>query len=389
MNRKITTFLLLHFIGFCCYAEGSLAWLKDEMMRQLSGCRVPSNSGVVLHTPDGIGHYKALWTRDYYYMIKYAWDYLDPVETKAAIEYLINGQREDGCIPDRVNAEGVAIYSPGGINNPLADHAVDNGPFLALLVCEYVQQTGDLEFFKKVEPAVRRGLEHIRKAKNGLVHNPPEEPQCVYGFTDIVTKTGHLLFSSSLYYQACVEMEKVSRLTDYGNVADYQKQSKAIKRSIGILWDDKSGMFFAADVDCRQIDIWGSAFAVEVGLADDEQADRISEFLVNNKESIFQRGQVRHLPGKETWQRLFVDFHPEGSYQNGAFWATPLPWMVEVIARKDPALARQLVLDTIEYFQENGVAECINGEYRKVPNFVVSTTNLYGAYSRLDSGSSE
>ena len=89
------------------------------------------------------------------------------------------------------------------------------------------------------------------------------------------------------------------------------------------------------------------------------------------------------MPGKETWDRLFVDFHPEGSYQNGAFWATPLPWIVPVVARTDEALARKLVDDCIRDFQANGVAECINGEDRKVPNFVVSITNLYAAYTSL------
>ncbi|MEX0322634.1 MAG: hypothetical protein AB3N63_10780 [Puniceicoccaceae bacterium] len=376
--------LIVSITASICQAGDALGWLKQEAMRQLSGCRVPSESGVILHTPDGIGHYKALWTRDFYYMIKYAPDLMDNEELKASIAFLLEGQREDGCIPDRVNAQEKAIYSPGGENNPLADHALDNAPFLALALCEYVKITGDLDFFRKVEPAVKRGLDHIRRAENGLVYNPPESPECVYGFTDIVTKTGNLLFSSALYYLACNEMATTCREADHGKHADYEKRALRIKKNIGVLWNEDAGMFFAADVDCRQLDIWGSAYVVDVGLATNEQANRVSKFLVENSDSIFQHGQVRHLPGKETWDRLFVDFHPEGSYQNGAFWATPLPWIVPVVARNSPTLARKLVDDCIRDFKTNGVAECINGEDRKVPNFVVSITNLYAAYSNLE-----
>ena len=39
-----------------------------------------------------------------------------------------------------------------------------------------------------------------------------------------------------------------------------------------------------------------------------------------------------------------------------------------------------MLVDVIEDFKANGVAECINGNYRKVPNFVAGITNLYGVY---------
>ncbi len=84
-----------------------------------------------------------------------------------------------------------------------------------------------------------------------------------------------------------------------------------------------------------------SAYAAEVGLATDEQQDRIAGYLLAHWDEIVQRGQIRHLPGKQGWQRLFVDRHPVGSYQNGAHWATPLPWVVPVVARKAPERANR------------------------------------------------
>ena len=79
--------------------------MKEATLKQLKGCRVEGAGGTWIHTPDGVGNYKALWTRDSYYMVEYAGDLMDPDEIKASIYYLLNGQREDGCIPDRMMPE--------------------------------------------------------------------------------------------------------------------------------------------------------------------------------------------------------------------------------------------------------------------------------------------
>ncbi len=63
--------MLLCIVG-SVRADDNAIWLKKETKRQVAGCKIKSDSGIWLHTPDGIGHYKALWTRDYYYFVKYA-----------------------------------------------------------------------------------------------------------------------------------------------------------------------------------------------------------------------------------------------------------------------------------------------------------------------------
>ena len=52
-------------------------WMKEATLQQLLGCRVKGHDGTWIHTPDGIGNYKALWTRDFYYMVEYAGDLID------------------------------------------------------------------------------------------------------------------------------------------------------------------------------------------------------------------------------------------------------------------------------------------------------------------------
>ena len=352
-------------------------WMREAAITQLKGCRVQGPDGTWLHTPDGVGNYKAQWTRDTYYMIEYAGDLLDQNDIRAAIDYLLNGQREDGCIPDRVNIEGKAVYSPGPPNKPMADHALDNGSFMALMVCSYLDQYDDKNYFKDVEIKLRKGMDQINLSDYGLVYNDPDNPQCVYGFTDIVKKTGNLLFSSLIYYHACVQLKRHCKRTNCGDAEEYGKRAELIKKNIYRLWDDQSGMFMAADRDCRQIDIWGNAYAIEVGITSPEQEKKISDYLISNYEQIVQRGQVRHLPAKEThWQQLFHSCE-EGTYQNGAFRATPLAWIVPVYGKYSPEIAQQMLQEVINDFQANGINECINGEYLKVPDFVVSATNVY------------
>jgi hypothetical protein len=359
-------------------SEEDTKWMRNATLQQLNGSRVEGAGGVWIHTPDGVGNYKALWTRDYYYyMVEYAGDLLDPEEIKASIYYLINGQREDGCIPDRVNIAGKPVYSPGGPNKPMADHAVDNAPFLAMLVCSYVNQTGDEKLFKELEPKLLKGIEHIYVKENGLVYNNPKNPECVYGFTDIVKKTGHLLFSSLLYYKANLEMYELCQKYDQGNASKYKRRYEYVIQSIFKLWDDDLGMFWAADKDCKQIDIWGSAYAVDIGIATEEQSKRIASFLVEHYNETVYKGQVRHLTkSDDVWETLF---HPceEGTYQNGAYWATPLAWILPIYDKVKPGLSKFTLEKVISDFQENGINECINDDYVKVPNFVVSATNVY------------
>ncbi|HID24444.1 MAG TPA: hypothetical protein EYP14_18875 [Planctomycetaceae bacterium] len=350
--------------------------MRQTTRRQLKGGRVRGIGGVWLYTPDGIGNYRALWTRDFAYMVMYAGDLIAPSDVKACIRFLLRGQRQDGCMPDRVTGDGRGVYSPGSEQTPLADHALDNGAFMALLGCAYARQHGDWTFFRNVEPALRRGLDRTHRATNGLVYNPPEAPQCPYGFTDTVAKTGHLLFCSVLYYEACRRMADVCRQVGCGDPDEYDRRASRIRKNLPLLWNDEAGMFWAADRDCKQIDIWGSALAVQAGCVSEEQADRIADYLVRHYDEIVQRGQVRHLPAGQTWERLLTPIRP-GTYQNGAFWATPVAWVAPTLARRDLDLAGRMVRDVIADFRERGIAECVSGSRRRVLNYVVSATNVY------------
>jgi len=241
-------------------------WMRARMVDLVDSNRGRLPNGKTAFYADALRHYNLIFNRGFGYIYEFADDLIEPSEARGFLEYLLAGQRADGCIPDRVNSAGRAIYSPGGENNPLADHALDNSSFLASAVCRYVANSGDLDFFRRHEPALRRGMDFISRAPNGLVFNNPENPQCVYGFTDLVKKTGHLLFTSVLCHNACVALEAACRKAKAGDPDEYARRAQQIKANIGILWDRHSGAFWVADGLCKQYDVWGTAFVLHNGV---------------------------------------------------------------------------------------------------------------------------
>ena len=69
-KRKMTQLKRLPFLPICLIAlclvcaaasvraEDNADWLKKETERLIEGCKIESDSGVLLHTPDGLGYYK-------------------------------------------------------------------------------------------------------------------------------------------------------------------------------------------------------------------------------------------------------------------------------------------------------------------------------------------
>ena len=357
--------------------QDNMNWMRNYTKELVKSNRGQLENGTTVFYADKKKHYNLIFTRGFAYIYQFTGNLIKPEDAKAFIEYQLAGQRADGCMPDRVDSDGLAIYSPGSKNDPLADHAMDNGAFIASSVYHYVKNSNDTDFFKKHEPALRRGMDFINRAPNGLVYNKPKNPQCVYGFTDIVQKTGYLLFTSVLYYDACLQLEELSRKTGIGDADEYAHRANLIKQNIGVLWDKHSGAFYAASEQCKQYDVWGTAFALNhPGLATQEQEEKALDFLVDNYSRYVEKGQIRHLLEPETWESTFA-YRPDGVYQNGAFWATPLAWYIPALERRNPKLAGQTLKECLEDFRERGIYEWVNGGVKVLPDYFVSAASVY------------
>ena len=122
--------------GLTAEPATELPWLTDRARELLVGSRVKAEDGTWLYTPDGKGNYRALWTRDFAYMVENAGDLMPREDVEACLRYLLNGIRADGAAPDRVQPDGLAVYVGGPVNHPLGEPNLDNPAFLIIAVDE-------------------------------------------------------------------------------------------------------------------------------------------------------------------------------------------------------------------------------------------------------------
>jgi len=362
---------------------GAEAYERIEALARdlLAACRHEADNGATIFYPDTGGAYQAMWTRDFAYMVEYAGQLMDAGEILGGIDYLLGGQRDDGVIPDRVCSDGTPIYHAGPVKQPLGgEPPTDNAQFMVKAVFAYCKLTGDFKAFLERRETLYRGMESVPLSDDGLVFVDANRPHSAYGFTDTVAKTGKVLFSSLLYWEACQVLAEMLRQCEYHDEAlEWYEAAEGAGKPLGQFYDDGFGMFRAASEDCNQIDLWGSAYACVNRAASKGQANRVADFFLAAWDQCFHKGHVRHLPGRETWQRLLLNIGPE-TYQNGAFWAVPTGWCAQTINLLNEGAAARLIRDCLAQWEAEGVYECI-GPYTqpKAAGYVASATNMLGA----------
>ncbi|MBR6790333.1 MAG: hypothetical protein IKM31_05645 [Oscillospiraceae bacterium] len=358
--------------------------IRETTERFLKGCVIPAENGVRLYTPDGKGAYAALWTRDFAYMVEYAADLLDGEDIRRAIQLIIDHPDENGWIADRIDIAGEGIYTAGDENFPALPN-LDNGCFLCLCADHYLKTLPAAEAcaqFLLWQDTLCRGIDCLPKDPDGFILNETVPAHSPYGFTDTVCKTGLLCFETLLLWRAMKAL--CGWFAACGQpCARYERRCTAIEKKLFDVFCGENGMLRASTGLCAQIDIWASCFAVSAGFPMSiEQQSRIAVWMAGHYDDVVQDGQLRHLPAGEYWERTFIDVE-KGTYQNGAFWATPFVWLYDTLSVGSPALARRALSDILCYFERHGVFECVNGSYRQLDTYVASAAAVYSVCKRL------
>ena len=277
--------------------DAAEAWLKPEAKRILRGSSRVGKGGVRIFTPDATGGYGAFWVRDWSYSIEGCPEAFTRPEIRDGYLFLAAAQRADGCMPDRVRADGKGVYSPGGEAKPFSKNgSVDQSPFMVILCHQYWKLHADLEPFRRTCKALEKAMEFTpRNPPNGLVTITDATLFRPYSFLDTVPLVGDEQFSSVLYWDACVKLaEMLEADGQTARAAPWRKEAARVKAGMSSLWDDRLGLFVAASQNL---------FAVYSGLATPEQADRIARYCLDHYDLIVFRGQVRHLPKGTFWGR--------------------------------------------------------------------------------------
>ena len=363
-----------------------VAKLGERARKDVQDARVQMNDGTAAYPPQvGLG-YGCFWLRDYAYALEGAADVIPRQELLAAAELFVSKLDGNGSGVDCIAYDGHPLYRPGGDtmgDNPVAD----GGPFTVAVAYLTWKQTGDASLLRKDYLdrllLTLHAVPHNRLT--GLVHISPAiaYDRAPYGFTDCVRKTGDVLFCSLLDYEACGRIAEMLR--EAGRVDEANAEvcrSIRIKSAINrTLWDARKGLYVAATHKCRQGDIWGSAFAVSLGVADTERAKRIAAVFKANYNGLVYYGQIRHLLPGEFWEEVAGVGAEPGRYQNGGFWGVPTGWFVRTLEYVDAELAVQTVHDFVVYGSERGYPEFIipgeNEPIARLPRYLATSCVPY------------
>jgi hypothetical protein len=351
--------------------EEAVGWLRAKANVMIRASRRPMNSGVAAFLPQAGGGYDAFWLRDYEYMVGGCVDAFTDRELTDACLVFVNAERSDGACVDCVRLDGTPIFKPGmGTmgENPVAD----GSQFTVGVAWHTWRRVRDRALLERIIDRLVKAMQSVpRNPATGLVHiRPGGYDRCPYGFTDTVREQGDVLFCSLLQVEGSRQLADL--LAAAGRPADagrWRREADHLAAAVrAVFWDRSLGLFRAATVQCKEPDIWGSAFAVYLGVASEEQSLAVAHYFQRHYDGLVERGQIRHLPAGTYWQAA----GPKDQYQNGGFWATPTGWFVYTLDLADPSLADRTVLEMVEDYRRRGVMEWILGEKKGVPDYVAS-----------------
>ena len=116
-------------------------------------------------------------------------------------------------------------------------------------------------FFKRWLPTLLRGMAATTKSPSGsgLLWSNTSRPMVGYGFQDGEWKSGDVLYSNVLYWNATrLVGEMASKQGDTATAAKMARQADAVRAAVTKeLWNASAGMFMASNgLSSGNIDIW-------------------------------------------------------------------------------------------------------------------------------------
>lgn len=299
--------------------------------------------------PSGDEKYRSLWVRDAAMMAESK--LVPSEELKRYIEiFAVHGQNggetrylENGltvppyAIADHVNYDGKPVFFPGtyasgnnqgsglyGFFPPFCDNY-----YFIMMVEYYINQSGDRAILDTGYNGISlsKRMEYAFQGYNidndsGLCVSDSDVYTVDWGFVDTIKKSGQLLMSSLLRYNAALTLV---RLINHR----YQTEADKIKSSIlDAFWDNRTGWFYSATGIGHQYDVWATAYAVYSGVTDDTRVLKALYDAYKDRTAVVD-GYVRHIlndhdfSASSAWESTVT---PYGEYQNGAYWATPTGW---------------------------------------------------------------
>lgn len=426
-----------------CLAQDSAFFPDRESFEFLSGmaravvdaARVPAGVSVAKEAPNGTGNtlirpggredYPAFWIRDYAMSLEAGVITLE--EQRHALFLTAQNQVDvsqilpsgsllpPGSIPDHIAFNGKPIFFPG----VLSDYEKQGGPrwgflpslddhfYFVHMAAQYAAQSKSTDFLRESV----RGKTLLQRLEAAYAM-PPAQPGTrlvnatetvrgvTFGFVDSIVHTGDLFFCSLLKWRAARELSDLFEESGDANHAQhYAEDAAAIAQALELTFAQGNGWYRASTGLSAQTDVWGTAFAVYLGVLPPEAAKQSCRALAEalRKGTIAWQGAIRHVPtdadfsADTAWEKAGT---PKNRYQNGAYWNTPTGWVAYAVAQVDLPLARQLALDYVAQLREDDFRkgepygapwECMHpdGKHRQNPIYCTSITEPLAAFRRM------
>jgi hypothetical protein len=335
-----------------------------------------NSCGFTLVTP-GKDTYTAFWPRDFSMSLESGFITAEEMRNHLLLICSVqNGPAElklanglhvpPWAIPDHVNYDGRPSYYPGSYGSghdqgngtcgrvpPMDDHYE-----FAHIAYTYWRATHDTDVLR-LEVKGITVFDRLEKAfacpttdpQTGLAQTTEADRAVGFGFCDAETHTGKLLFASLLRHRAAGELAELARaLGRHERVAAYRQIQKTIQANLARTFsepDHREGWLRASTGLSHQPDVWGTLFALHLGVLDRATAATARKTVADavRRGTIAFEGGVRHVPTDQdfskttAWER---SLSPLNSYQNGAYWHTASGWLIKALRKEDRPLALQV-----------------------------------------------
>jgi hypothetical protein len=276
------------------------------------------------------------------------------------------------AIADHILFNGLPVFYPGtwGTGDDQGDGGCGHLPpvddhYEFVHIAYYLMVlTGKIDFLNEVIDG-RTILERLTLAfespesdkETGMVTTRTGRRAVGFGFCDTIHLAGAMLFPSILRYRAAAELAAITeKIGDKAASKKYLHIGDQIRKNLPQVFKDPEageGWLIAATECCRQPDVWGTIYAIYMNLLEGEVEAKALKTILDRitDGSIICEGALRHVPvgrdysSQSAWEKTLGI--PINQYQNGAFWHTPIGWLIAVLAKHNPKLANKIFKEYI------------------------------------------
>jgi len=352
----------------------------------------PNQTNGVLIRPGGRSSYPAFWIRDYAMSIETG--YVSENEQKHMLDLTASTQSDSsirtkwgtsipkGSIADHIRIDdGKPIYFPGtysfenqgdkrwGMQPPFCDQFffIQMAYFYVKSFSKWTHLSKEINGVKLINRLEQAYQMPPSDPQSKLVHVDDSNRGVDFGFRDAIYITGKLCYASILKFQAATQMAYLfTKMGNKSKALRYQQEANLLKMSILSTFTDARGMLRASTGSSGQADVWATSLAINLGILTGQSRLKAAQYLLDAyvKGELSQKGNIRHIIKSDdfstttAWEKSVV---PINTYQNGAYWGTPVGWVCQSIAYVHLPSAQKLAKEFIQELRE--------GDFRKGDSF--------------------